>query len=652
LRAVLQASDLVDAEDRWKGGDAFLVQTGDLTDRGAEVRAVFDLLGRLQKEAESAGGKVITLLGNHEIYNLIGFFSPDSTDPEVFEELLARFADEKSEKRQRQALKEYLSWASRYPGCASVSKEEWVGAHPLGFVEYVEALAPDGIYGRWLREFPVAVRVGDTVFLHGGLGPKLEEWGFDTLEEINQRVLQEIELWDGGRAWLEANGVAVRTSTLAEVLCAIDSELFSRTENKEEGDDPEAPVDEAVLALRQVKDSMPSGGWLSSNPNGPLWFRGYAQWTPEEGEAELPALLERFDAKHFVVGHTPQPGEIKARFGGAVFLIDTALVFGEAVGGGPASLELKDGVFSALYPGERVALWDPVSGIIAPETETLAEELPWKDVDGKPLPFASPEQVEGFLKSASVVSIDDIPLGVTKPKQLVLELDGVRARAAFRYFYEEAQRKQLAGGAVLLFKDSYKNEVAAYELAHLLEMRQVPPTVLRTVDGVDGSVQIWIENTTMERDLVEADTKPPDPLRFRRQRYDMQIFDSLIGNFDRNQGNILWDEDWNMWLIDHTRAFRARKALAEPETIVRCSRPLWEGMKRLEPDQLEQALAPHLLSSEIRALIERRDRIIAILEERIGRVGEDRVLFDWGDPDSSVRVIQEMPEAADVVDPG
>ena len=56
--------------------------------------------------------------------------------------------------------------------------------------------------------------------------------------------------------------------------------------------------------------------------------------------------------------------------------------------------------------------------------------------------------------------------------------------------------------------------------------------------------------------------------------------------------------------------------------------------------------------TEIKALIERRDRIIAILEERIGRVGEDRVLFDWGDPDTSVRVIEEMPEVAGAVDPG
>jgi hypothetical protein len=322
-------------------------------------------------------------------------------------------------------------------------------------------------------------------------------------------------------------------------------------------------------------------------------------------------------------------------------LIDTALVFGPAAGGGPAALEIRDGVFSALYPERRVALWSAEAGDLTAEGEPVAGAVVWKDVDGNSLPFASSEDVEGFLLSATVVSSKDIPLGVTKPKQLVLERDGVRARAAFRFFHEEARTKELEHGPVLGFRDSYLNEVAAYEVAKLLGMSNVPPAVLRTVDGVEGSVQIWVEGATMERDRREAGTSPPDSVDFQRQRYDMQIFDNVIGNFDRNQGNILIDKDWEIWLIDHTRSFRSSKSLPKPEGIVRCSRSLWQAIQKLDLEELEPVLSPLLSTFEIKSILERRDRVVKILEERLGRLEENRVLFDRGDPSPDVRVYEE-----------
>jgi hypothetical protein len=641
LRTILRTTGLTDAQDRWIGGDAILVQTGDLMDRGADVREVFDLLRRLQREAPATGGRIVTLLGNHEIANLLGIFSPTSTDPEVFAELVGQFADSKSEKRQRAAFKEHRDWVSRYPGCGSAEKEEWIDAHPLGLVEYIEALSPSGSYGEWLREFPVAVRIGDTMFLHGGLSSKLEDWEFSTLEEIELRVSSEIDTYNRVRTWLEESGLAVSTSTLPEMLCAIDTELFKRTEDGDAEGESVENVDELVKTLRAVRASLPSGSWLVNHPDGPLWFRGYAFWTAEEGEAELPPLLERWGVDHFVVGHTPQRGMIKARFSGRVFLIDTALVFGEEAGGGPAALEIRDGVFSALYPEHRVALWDAAGGQLQRDVEPEAGKLVWKDADGNALPFVSSEDVEGFLRTASVVSRKDIPLGVTKPQQLLLDRDGLQAHAAFRFFHEESPRKELSGGAVLLFKDSYLNEVAAYEVAKLLDLDRVPPTVLRTVDGVEGSLQIWVEDTTMERDRREAGTQAPDPLDFERQRYDMQIFDNLVGNFDRNQGNILIDEDWKVWFIDHTRAFRATKSLPKADGVIRCSRALWEALRALDPEQLESVLEPYLPRAEIRSIIRRRDRIVDILEKRIALVGEARVLFDWGDPNPGVTLHDE-----------
>ena len=645
LLTILRTTGLIDAQDRWSGGNAILVQTGDLTDRGANVRQVFDLLRRLQGEAAAAGGGVITLLGNHEIANLLTVFSPEYTEPAVFAEVVAAFADGKSEKKQREALRRHSRWSSRYPGCGTGDEDIWLAEHPPGTMEYIEALSPRGRYGEWLRSFPAVAKIGDTVFLHGGLSPALEEMGFDTVDGINARVAEELAAHDRVREWLERNRLVERGATLTEMLCAVDSELYKRTEGGPIGGGPES---EFVAALRAVRASLPSAGWLTNHTDGPLWFRGYAHWSDEEGAAALPRLRDVFGVDHFVVGHTPQPGKINARFDGGVFLIDTGLVFGAAAGGGPAALEIRGGVFSALYPEEKVVLWDAESGSAVHPPPVEAEELRWKDPEGKWLPLASAEEVEEFLASARVVAVEDIPLGVTNPKRLLLERDGLRARAAFRYFHETSQRKDLESGTtVLKFRDSFRNEVAAYRLSQLLGLGRVPPAVLRTVDDTEGSVQIWVEEAMMEVDRLERDLEPPDALLFQRQNYDMRIFDNLIGNFDRNQGNILIDDQWQVWLIDHTRSFRAAKELPEAENVVRCSKPMWHALNDLEDGEIEDALADHLPQAELRAVLARRVQIVDILRARIDSLGETKVLFDWDDPNPDVRVIEAPIEPAD-----
>ena len=77
LRSVLSLAGLLDeATDRWCGGDATLVQLGDILDRGAEEAECFELLWRLDFEARAAGGRVVCLLGNHEIMNVAGRATP------------------------------------------------------------------------------------------------------------------------------------------------------------------------------------------------------------------------------------------------------------------------------------------------------------------------------------------------------------------------------------------------------------------------------------------------------------------------------------------------------------------------------------------------------------------------------------------------
>ena len=222
IRALLQHTGLIDAQLRWTGGQATLVQTGDFLDRGRETRATMDLLMRLEKEAPKDGGRVEILLGNHETMNLMANVR-DAT-PEIF----ASFATAESVRRQEAAYRDYVEFVEARtaslgrPLPGPQTREAWMDTHPIGFVEYMEALGPDGSYGRWLRSRPVAVTINDTLFLHGGLS--LENDAASTSEMV-ARAKDEIERFDDYRRHLIDRDAILQTSTFQEILTAVALEL-------------------------------------------------------------------------------------------------------------------------------------------------------------------------------------------------------------------------------------------------------------------------------------------------------------------------------------------------------------------------------------------------------------------------------------------
>ena len=154
---ILQAAGLVDASQHWSGGTATFVQTGDYLDRGADVRRIMDLLMALEDEAKKAGGRAEILMGNHEAMNILR--EPRDVSPAA----LATFADDRSEDRRRKAYDEYAAAAKRTSVAElQVPRDEWMAAHPPGFIEYMDALGPRGKYGRWLRDRKVVLKLGDT----------------------------------------------------------------------------------------------------------------------------------------------------------------------------------------------------------------------------------------------------------------------------------------------------------------------------------------------------------------------------------------------------------------------------------------------------------------------------------------------------------
>jgi hypothetical protein len=346
--SILQSAGLIDAQRRWAGGRTRLVQTGDYTDRGAGVRELFDLLMRLEGEARRAGGRVDVLLGNHEAMNLLHDFRDVSADA------MKSFADEKSEDRRARAFERHSAIAKRTGN--PVDRDAWMQAHPAGYLEYVDALAPDAKYGRWLRARKPIVEIDGTIFMHAGIDREIP----GSLDDINRSVEREIRTFDRVVELMTDAGLIERFFTLREILGAAAIELqrlSASLQAKEE--QPRYVTREFAEALQQLTTI---NQWNTLAPEGPLWFRGYATWGPQ-ALPQVQQLLTRFEASRFVIGHTPQrDGRIATRFNGRVFLIDTGMLNSHYKGGRPSALELEGGKVTAIYTDSREVIGSAVSG--------------------------------------------------------------------------------------------------------------------------------------------------------------------------------------------------------------------------------------------------------------------------------------------------
>lgn len=353
-RAILRATGLIDNGGHWSGGTATLVQTGDVTDRGADVRAVLDLLRRLSDEAAAAGGRVRPLLGNHEVMNLLGNLR------DVTPGICAAFAGPEAGTRRDEAWREYerlAAWRARErrgeqpPGLAR-TKAAFMAAFPPGCLEYRAALGPDGDYGRWLRTLPIAVQVDRTVFMHAGPPPDTTA----ALDALNERARDEIARADALLARLTKAGLAAPWFRLEDTLAVAAAEVRwvnARVARAEaEGQAPDLRGVDASL-VQQAADFLKVGDWSLLRGDGPLWYRGYAAAGAAALDAPLTALLARWDADRLVVGHSVTPDfRIRTRLDGRLFLIDTGMLT-EVYKGRASALELTGGTARAIYADGR-----------------------------------------------------------------------------------------------------------------------------------------------------------------------------------------------------------------------------------------------------------------------------------------------------------
>ena len=109
--------------------------------------------------------------------------------------------------------------------------------------------------------------------------------------------------------------------------------------------------------------------------------------------------------------------------------------------------------------------------------------------------------------------------------------------------------------------------------------------------------------------------------------YRVRGFDELVYDTDPNLTNVLIGEDWKIWRIDFSRAFRLSKDLKDSNNLVRCDRHLLERLRALDGNQLAEKTKRYLTKDAVKAVMARRDKIVARFEQLIGEKGEAAVLY-------------------------
>eukprot|EP00542_Grammatophora_oceanica_P010635 CAMPEP_0194038306 /NCGR_PEP_ID=MMETSP0009_2-20130614/10550_1 /TAXON_ID=210454 /ORGANISM="Grammatophora oceanica, Strain CCMP 410" /LENGTH=476 /DNA_ID=CAMNT_0038680759 /DNA_START=157 /DNA_END=1587 /DNA_ORIENTATION=- len=265
-------------ENCWTGGDTVLVQCGDITDRGDEELACFQLLAKLGREAKLAGGQVVMLYGNHEAMNAAGLFQY------AYPAGNAEFESKVGTNLLDKALGT-VRWRAQYAGNVPA---RWA------------AMEPGGILAKTLlQQFKVAVQVGKTVCVHAGLTEQhLKDYG--GVEGMNKAA----------REWI------------------VDSASLLDEEQNAYGEftSVDQVMDSAQRRAKTIVSAMPPclGGGIGAKS--PVWMRDYSQpadMPPKNPDAQsmADAALDAVDGDRMVMGHTPQR-RINGALQGKVWRVD------------------------------------------------------------------------------------------------------------------------------------------------------------------------------------------------------------------------------------------------------------------------------------------------------------------------------------------
>ena len=244
-------------------------------------------------------------------------------------------------------------------------------------------------------------------------------------------------------------------------------------------------------------------------------------------------------------------------------------------------------------------------------------------------PRLSRAEMEEFLLHAKVIRTRTVSTGVTGSQRATLTDGKLTHDAHIQSIDISRQEFRSDRDVELNFRDSYKFNIAAYRLGLLLGIENIPVSVERKVAGKTSAVTWWVDDVLMDEAARHAKNIPaPDPERWNREMHVVRVFDQLIYNTDRNLRNLLITKNWELEMIDHTRAFRIRTDLREPRNLRQCDRALLKRLQALNRDEMLRQLRPLLTRREIDAVLARRDKIVDLFQAAIREKGEGAVLYD------------------------
>lgn len=551
----LQNANVIDDKLAWSGGGTHLVIVGDLLDRGSRSRDAMDLLMRLESEAETTGGNVLVLIGNHESMNLIGDLRYVSKA-----EYAAFAGDETPEVRERW----FAAYASRENGATPVGemREKFRQQFPAGFFALRHAFGPDGKYGKWLLEKPVIGVVNGTAFVHGGLSPLVAELGLDGVNiDLKGELVEYVSALD---VLMDAE-VLLPTDSHYDTLPILDDYLPALDEKPE--------VMAAIATARRLAESD------LFHSEGPLWYRGNVGCGELLEEHRVEAALEAIGATRVVIGHTPTPSRtVLQRFDGLVIEIDTGMLNFYYKGSGNA----------LVLEGDSIAVVNQAGG--SPVTPVAHP----RSVGARP-GLMSAAELQDLLEGGSILSKEKDAQGrtIVKVSDGTNTVDAIFAKRKGRGFFPG---------------------VAAYRLDRLLGLDMVPVTAFREVAGAKGSLQFLTDAYTDEARRSASGRGSSATCALPDQWGAMYVFDVLIYNEARSTQRMLYDlTNWGLMLSEHDRAFAIRKG--RPKHLKSIQLDVSAGWRsalgELTGDVLAANLGDVLDKRRLKALAERRDELLA-----------------------------------------
>ncbi|MBN1273544.1 MAG: hypothetical protein JXB26_14860 [Candidatus Aminicenantes bacterium] len=246
-----------------------------------------------------------------------------------------------------------------------------------------------------------------------------------------------------------------------------------------------------------------------------------------------------------------------------------------------------------------------------------------------PEEIANRKKWEHFLEKAKIIESENVGEGITKPKKLTMELDGLQALGVWKN----------PSGVQQGYKEGWDYEIAAYKLDKYLGLNMIPPTVERTFRLRKGSLQLWVPGLISELKRREKDIAvPEDKEEYRSTMLDLaRAFDDLIANVDRTQQNICYTEDWRLILIDHSRSFRTKRIYVDQllygkngmrgRPFKKLPRAFVDKVRTLTEDRIRRIVGDYLTTEEIKCVIARKKLFLKEIDEMIKEVGEDTFLY-------------------------